>query len=212
MFPVTTFVVEDIKAKTRSGARKWNSMFSPLEVGKQWFYSQLKRWANLETKTGNDTYEMRQKLGLKKSKQKLSNKFEAHCIDAWVLANWYVGGHLKPDNTSLIEVIPLEFHRRQLHRLQHGRGHIRSRYGGTISAGFKRGSIVKHPKYGFCYVGGWQESPTKKDPERKAVSLHSLATGVRLTQNAIPADLKFFSYNSWRLTAVKTASSVSSPG
>lgn len=112
MFPVSTFVVEDIKTKTWKGARKWNSSFSPLEVGKQWFYYELRSIANLETQTGLDTYEMRRRLGLKKSKNKLSNKFDAHCVDSWVLANWYVGGHLLPDNTRLIEIIPLELHRR----------------------------------------------------------------------------------------------------
>ncbi|GAA6618333.1 RRXRR domain-containing protein [Scytonema sp. NUACC26] len=222
MFPVSTFVVEDIKAKTWKKAHKWNSMFSPLEVGKKWFYSELERLANLEIRTGNETYEMRQELGLKKSKNKLSNKFDAHCVDSWVLANWFVGGetvlwegfpqstatlkgHTNPDNTALIEVVPLEFHRRQLHRLQHQSGHIRPRYGGTISDGLKRGSLVKHPKYGFCYVGGWQESPTTKDPNRKTISLHSLSTGKRLTQNALSKDCKFCTYSSWRITAVKTA-------
>ena len=199
MFPLTTFVVEDVKAKTWKGAKKWNSMFSPLEVGKQWFYTQIQQLANLETKTGFETLEMRKSFGIKKSKQKLSNKFEAHCVDSWVLANWYTGGHLQPDNTKLIEVIPLEFHRRQLHRLQHAPSHIRSRYGGTISAGFKRGSVVKHPRFGFCYVGGWQESPTKKAPSRKTVSLHSLQTGKRLTQNALSSDIKFLAFNSWRV-------------
>jgi len=199
MFPVSAFVVEDIKARTWKGSRKWNASFSPLEVGKRWFYSELGSIAHVETRTGNDTYEMRQILGLKKSKQKLSNKFEAHCVDSWVLANWYVEGHSQPDNTTLIEVIPLEFHRRQLHRLQHAPGHIRSRYGGTLSAGFKRGSVVKHSKHGFCYVGGWALSPTKKDPNRKTVSLHSLSTGKRLTQNALASDIKFLAFNSWRV-------------
>src|SRR4028118_1189704 len=201
MFPVSAFVVEDIKAKTWKGSRQWNASFSPLEVGKQWFYSELSGMAHLETQTGNDTYEMRQSLGLKKSKQKLSNKFEAHCVDSWVLANWYVEGHTQPDNTNLIEVVPLEFHRRQLHRLQHAAGHIRSRYGGTLSAGLKRGAIVKHQKYGFCYVGGWQESPTKKDPNRKTISLHNLQTGKRLTQSALTSDIKFLAFNSWRIGA-----------
>ncbi len=205
IFPVTVFVVEDIKAKTRKNGRKWNVMFSPLEVGKQWFYSELRQIANLETRSGNDTYTERQALGLKKSKNKLSNKFDAHCVDSWVLANWYVGGHTVPDNTSLTEVVPLEFHRRQLHRLQHQVGRVRPRYGGTISAGLKRGSIVKHSKYGFCYVGGWQESPTKKNPNRKTISLHALSTGKRLTQNALPKDCKFCAYNSWRMTLVKTS-------
>ncbi len=199
MFPVTVFVVEDIKAKTWKGAKKWNLLFSPLEVGKRWFYAELRQIAVVELKNGNDTYELRQVLGLKKSKDKLANKFEAHCVDSWALANWYVGGHTQPDNTKLIEVVPLEFHRRQLHRLQHQQGHTRPHYGGTISAGFKRGSIVKHSKYRFCYVGGWQESPTKKDPSRKTISLHSLNTGKRLCQNAVLTDCKFLSYNSWRV-------------
>ncbi|BAZ18937.1 hypothetical protein NIES4071_108220 (plasmid) [Calothrix sp. NIES-4071] len=77
IFPVTVFVVEDIKAKTWKGARKYNVMFSPLEVGKKWFYSELEKLALLEIKTGNDTYELRQTLELKKSKNKLPNKFEA---------------------------------------------------------------------------------------------------------------------------------------
>jgi len=199
MFPVSTFIVEDIRACTWKNGRKWNASFSPLEVGKHWFYCELKKVAHLETKSGNDTYELRQSLALKKSKQKLSNKFEAHCVDSWVLANWYVEGHTQPDNRQLIEVIPLEFHRRQLHRLQHAPGHIRPRYGGTLSADFKRGSIVKHLKHGFCYVGGWALSPTKKDPQRKTISLHSLNTGKRLCQNALPCDCKFLSYNSWRI-------------
>lgn len=199
IFPITVCVVEDIQARTWKNSRKWNVSFSPLEVGKQWFYSEMRKMAQLEIRTGNDTYEMRQSLGLKKSKQKLSNKFEAHCVDSWVLANWCVGGHQSPDNATLIEVIPLEFHRRQLHRLQYSTGQIRLRYGGTISAGFKRGSIVKHSKYGLCYVGGWQESPTKKDPYRKTISLHSLTTGKRLCQNAMPENCKFLSYNSWRV-------------
>jgi RRXRR protein len=199
MFPISTIVVEDVKARKRKNGRKWNVSFSPLEVGKHWFHSEIIKIAHLEIKSGNDTYNLRQELGLKKSKQKLSNKFEAHCVDAWVLANWYAGGHTQPDNTKLIEVIPLEFHRRQLHRLQHSTGHIRPRYGGTLSVGLKRGSIVKHPKYGFCYVGGWQEFPTKKDPYRKTISLHDLKTGKRLCQNAMPRDCKFLSYNSWRI-------------
>lgn len=199
MFPVSVFVVEDIKARSYKNGRKWNVFFSPLEVGKHWFYSELRKIVHLQIRTENDTCNLRQDLGIKKSKQKLSSKFEAHCVDSWVLANSYVGGHLSPDNTKLIEIVPLEFHRRQLHRLQHSIGHVRFRYGGTISAGFKRGSIVKNPKYGFCYVGGWQESPTKKDSCRKTISLHSLNTGKRLTKNALPADCKFLSYNSWRV-------------
>src|SRR5690625_1763899 len=40
LFPIDCFVVEDIKAHTR-GAKRWNQSFSPLQVGKQWFYDKL---------------------------------------------------------------------------------------------------------------------------------------------------------------------------
>ncbi|NJK47010.1 hypothetical protein HC931_01225 [Candidatus Gracilibacteria bacterium] len=194
MFPITCFVVEDIKARTWKNSKKWNRSFSPLEVGKEWFHQQLNRVAPVELKQGLETSELRDSLGLKKAKNKLSDKFEAHCVDSWVLANWYVGGHTQPDNTSLLIVIPLRFHRRQLHRLEHARGGVRSSYGGTMSLGFKRGSIVQHPKFGLSYLGG---------SSKGRISLHSILTGKRLTQNAKKEELKFLAYNSWR-TAVKT--------
>ena len=111
-------------------------------------------------------------------------------------------GHLEPDNVRLIEIVPLLFHRRQLHRLQHASGHIRARYGGTISDGLKRGSLVKHSKYGLVYIGGFMDKPTKKDPARKVISLHDIATGKRITQNALREDCKFLTYNSWRTACV----------
>jgi hypothetical protein len=77
MFPVSVFVVEDIKARSYKNGRKWNVSFSPLEVGKHWFYSELRKIVHLEIRTGNDTCNLRQDLGIKKSKQKLSSKFEA---------------------------------------------------------------------------------------------------------------------------------------
>ena len=45
MFPITHICVEDIKARTIERAKKWNQCFSPLEVGKHWFYAEIqKRW------------------------------------------------------------------------------------------------------------------------------------------------------------------------
>lgn len=193
LFPVSAFVVEDIKAKTFKNGRKWNVMFSPLEVCKRWFYGELERITPVYIKQGFETKEQRERHGLKKSKSKLSDKFEAHCVDSWVLANGYTEGHDKPDNTRLIVIVPLRFHRRQLHRFQPSQGGIRSPYGGTMSEGFKRGGIAKHPKYGVVYIGG---------ASKGKVSLHSIATGKRLTQGAKPVDIKFLSYSSWRLAGV----------
>ena len=189
VFPITDFVVEDIKAKTKKGAKKWNCSFSPLEVGKNWFYAELEKLGNLYMKSGFDTYTMRNQLGLHKSKSKMSESFDAHNVDSWVLANWLVGGHTKPDNTEIKRMIPLQFHRRQLYRFQPSRGGERTRYGGTMSLGFKRGSLVKHTKYGVCYVGG-------NSGER--LSILSLITGKRLCRTAKIEDTKFLAYNSFR--------------
>ena len=56
--PITYVCVEDIKARTLKRAKKWNSSFSPLEVGKSWFYSEVqKRWT-LFTLQGWETKEL----------------------------------------------------------------------------------------------------------------------------------------------------------
>lgn len=186
--PISWFVVEDIRAKTRS-RKRWDSAFSPLEVGKAWFYRELGKLGPVETRTGWETKQLRDAHGLPKTGRKQAEVFEAHCVDSWVLANALTGGHPKPDNTRLHCVTPLRFHRRRLHRLQPGKGGIRRPYGGTRSSGLKRGSLVKHPRFGVAYVGGFLKD---------RISLHRLADGQRLCQNARPSDCKFLAYSSWR--------------
>lgn len=188
MFPIAHFVVEDIKAHTHGG-RKWNASFSPLQCGKQWFYCRLGDIAQVLTKHGWETKELRDVVGLKKSSKKLSETFNAHCVDSWVLANNWTGGHTWPDNTDLLLIDPLRFHRRQLHDFCPRIGGIRQTYGGTISKGFKRGSLVEHAKRGVAYVGG-----TTAD----RISLHAIESGKRICQNAKPQDCKFLTFNSWR--------------
>jgi hypothetical protein len=192
IFPISHIGIEDIKAETRKGCKTWNSSFSPLEVGKQWCYSELRKIADFTAFDGyEDTYLTRQELGLKKSKAKLSNGFSAHCVDSWVLAYLLVGGDSVPDNTVVMECKPIRLHRRQLHVFNPGEGGYRRPYGGSISQGLKRGGIVKHPKYGKCYVGG-------EDLKKSRISLHCLSSGKRLTQGAKPEDCKFLAFNSWR--------------
>ena len=191
MYPITDVVVEDIKAVTKKGQRRWNVSFSPLEVGKRWFYSEIEaRVLKLSLHQGYETAEIRERLGLKKTSHKLAEVFSAHCVDSWCLANEVVGGHLKPENERLLCVVPLRFHRRQLHALQPSKGGIRRPYGSTRSLGIQRGSLVKHPKYGVVYLGG-----VLKD----RVCLHSLQEGKRLCQNAKVSDLKVLKPNSFRV-------------
>lgn len=196
MFPIEVVSVEDVKAKTFKNGRKWNESFSPLEVGKEWFYAEIKKRWRLHVVPSFATYEERNELGLRKIGNKLSDSFNTHCVDSWVLANLWTGGHAAPDNTAMVYLYPLKLHRRNLHRQNFSKGGVRRPYGGTNSEGLKRGSWVKHTasgrgkSYGMCYVGG-------KDGKGR-ISLHSLETGQRLTQSAKPADCKFLCYASWR--------------
>ncbi|MFN3920060.1 MAG: RRXRR domain-containing protein [Methylohalobius sp.] len=187
LYPISVFVVEDVKAK-KKGKRRWDASFSPLEVGKRWFYEELSNLSPIQTKSGWEAKAMRDRLGLAKIGRKAAEVFEAHCVDSWVLAASAVGGTV-PDNRRLMLITPLRFYRRQIHRLQPEKGSIRRPYGGTRSLGFKRGSLVKHPKYGVCFVGGTM---------RDRISLHSLADGKRLCQNAKPLECKFLAFNTWR--------------
>lgn len=192
-YPVTVFAVEDIKAVTKQRQRKWNTSFSPLQVGKDWFYSELDRLAPVVTWQGWETKNLRDALGLVKIGNKLSDRFEAHCVDSWTLANGTVGGHAQPDNKRIMYIVPLEPKRRQLHLLEPGKGGAqrapRRRYGGTLSFGMKRRSWVKHPRYGVCYLGG---------QTGKVISLHSQQNGKRIAK-VNPQTLTFLCRSSWRV-------------
>jgi len=202
LFPITIVAVEDIAAVTKKGARRWNKSFSPLEVGKKYFYEIIRSWANLVTYSGFETYETRNAMNLKKTKNKMAEVFEAHCVDAFVIASKALGIANKPTNLNIMCISPIELKRRQLHRFQPAKGGERARYGSTRSCGFKRGSLVKHPQYGYCLVGGWQEHVGKKS-FRKRISLHSIIDNTRLTRDANPTDCQFKSFNSWNLKFVR---------
>lgn len=194
LFPITDYVIEDVKATCVKNSRKWNVNFSPLQIGKEWLYGEIRKLGNLHLKSGWETKELRDLAGLKKTTNKMKETFSAHNVDSFVLANSVIGGHVKPDNTSIYKLDTIQFHRRQLHRLQPDANGIRKPYGGTISLGFKKGSIVNHPKYGFCYIGGNANG---------RLSLHNISTGKRISQNAKKEDVKFLSYNYFKYYKIK---------
>lgn len=181
IFPVSIFVVEDIAAVNKQGKRSWNKSFSPLEVGKYWFYGEIRKLAPLQLMPGYETKATREQLGLKKTGKKLAQVWEAHCVDAWVLAYRGVGGKTAPDNKRLVCVAPFAWHHRQLHRFQPEKGGRRKSYGGTLSQGIKRGTLVVHPKWGTATVGGTMDGK---------LSLHDPSTNKRLTQTAKVTDCK----------------------
>jgi hypothetical protein len=188
IFPIDTVVVEDIKAKTLKGKSVWNTSFSPLETGKRWFYSNLTNLnLKLVTMQGYDTSELRKQLGLYKNPAKLADTWDAHCVDSWVLAVSQTQPYPEM-NQDMLLVKPMQFHRRQLHAFQPSVGGSRRAYGSTRSINLRRGSIVKHRKYGVCTVGGTSKG---------MISLHSLETGKRLCRNAKRSDTTFKSYNNY---------------
>ena len=112
-----------------------------------------------------------------KTRKKLAEFWEAHCVDAWILAHSAVGGRTSPDNRQLVCVAPLVWHHRQLHRFEPE----------------KRGTLVKHPTYGKAYVGGTMDGK---------LSLHDIETGKRLTQSAKVADCRPIKLLRWKTRLV----------
>ncbi len=201
LFPVSVFVVEDIKAHT-AGKKRWDQSFSPLEVGKQWFYAELGQLATVQAKQGHETKALRDQLGLKKTRKKLAEIWEAHCVDSWVLASSAVGGSASTDNKWLVCMAVFVWHHRQLHRFQPEKGGKRKPYGGTLSQGIKRGTLVKHPKWGKATVGGTMDGK---------LSLHHPETNKRLTQTACVADCTLITLLRWRTRLVPLAHIPASP-
>ncbi len=156
LYPVTHVCVEDIKARTKQYQQRWNQSFSPLEVGKQWFYTEIRKQWQLLTLQGWETKEIRDRLGLKKSSNKLSETFAAHCVDSWCLAYQSIGGNPIPDNTDVFCIAPIPIRRRSLHREQESRGRKRNRYGGTRCLHTVKNALVKHVKHGLLRVSGYQ--------------------------------------------------------
>ena len=182
LYPITQVCVGDIKARSKQYQKKWNQSFSPLEVGKQWFYSEIQKKWNLFTLQGYETKDIRDRLGLKKSKDKMSESFDAHCVDSWCLAYHVIGGEPLVDNTDIFCISPIPIQRRNLHREVPKKGGIRHRYGGTRCLGYTKGTLVKSIKWGFCWISGHQSgkinltqmSTGKQRPQQKLDSFRIL--------------------------------------
>jgi hypothetical protein len=97
-------------------------------------------------------------------------------------------------------------HRRQLHRLEADAGGKRKPYGGTRSLWLKRGTLVRHPKYGLCTIGGF-------DRKKRTISLHAYRTHKRLTQRAKVEQCRVFTWVAFRAFLVgKTSKTTSKKG
>ncbi len=164
-----------------------------MQVGKAHLYGLLSGMGLiLHLREGWQTQQLRAQYGLTKTHQKDQRTFSSHAVDAWVLAAT-VSGAEAPTCTRLWYVVPVQLHRRQLHRLQADHGGVRKPYGGTRSLGVRRGTLVRHPRYGLCMIGGC-------DREKGRLSLHAYRTNRRLTQAARPEDCQVrtvVAFRSW---------------
>jgi RRXRR protein len=192
IMPLSDAVVEDVQAITRKGVGgKWNQSFSPVQVGKEHLYALLREMGlAVHLREGWQTKELREQFGLEKAKNKSKPSFDSQAVDAWVLAA-SVSRAAKPTCCRLWYLVPTRLHRRQLHRLQASKGGERKAYGGTRSLGLKRGTLVTHPKYGRCIVGGF-------DRKRQTISLHDYRTNKRLTQGAKVRECRVLTCVVWR--------------
>jgi hypothetical protein len=75
---------------------------------------------------------------------------------------------------------------------------VRHPYGGTRALGFKRGTLVRHPRYGLASVGGC-------DRRSGTLSLHAYRTNKRLTQKAKGTTLVRLTWTPYRTYLVSEA-------
>ena len=179
IIPITIINVEDIAAKTLPNKKRWNTSFSPLEVGKSWFYSEVEKLVKLIKTEGYTTKQHRDRQGYIKSKKKLDYTWSAHNVDSHSLTELALGKTIKP-YYGIYKIEFLEYYKRQLqvqNKLTNG---IRKQYGSTVSLGMSRGSVVKY-KGKLGYLGG---------SSKGKVAVHSIITGKRIKQYVKTGDIK----------------------
>jgi hypothetical protein len=169
ILPITIVNVEDIKAATKKGKTKWNRSFSPIEVGKTWFYNQVEKLGvKLMIIQGSDTKIERDARGFSKSKKKLDFIWETHNVDSHILCELALGKQVKP-YFGIWKIEFLLYYRRQLQKQNISKEGKRIEYGSTVSMGMSRGSIVLY-RNKMYYLGG---------SSKGRVSIHSIITGER---------------------------------
>jgi hypothetical protein len=184
IYPITDCVVEDIKAVTKEGKRRWNKSFSPLEVGKNYFYDEIRKICKLTLMQGYETEAIRTELELIKTTQKLVEIFEAHNVDSWVLANSVFNIQKEPDNKVVYKFVPMMVRRRQLHRFRFSKSGKRGRYGGTVSLGIPKGTVCRY-RGEYLVVGGNMKGK---------LSLNRLCDNERLFRSAKVKEVELMGY------------------
>lgn len=177
IYPVSDIYFEYVRADVdltsgRKGARSGKG-FSAVMVGQKWAIEQLSKLANVHTRFGWQTSNLRKYLGLEKSKDKAEKSPKSHANDGIALACFRFLDYLpfrtgnshghewqgKVNLTSAIFAVvkrpPIS--RRQLHLMVPAKGGVRRKYGGTTTKfGLRKGDFVNSPK-GIGFVSGQTE-------------------------------------------------------
>lgn len=162
LFPVKYFIVEDVKFDHYS--KRWGKHFSTVEIGKGYYYRELRKLGTLVLVEGWQTKLWREEAGLKKTSRKDALTPESHANDAAAMLVGLAG--CEPDERAPFYVLRRpEFVRRSLHRQNFQKGGIRSSFGGTTNGGFfRKGDYVEAEKAGKTYRGWVCGLPTEKTP------------------------------------------------
>ena len=199
LYPITHTAVEDIFTELKKGQKRRNSNFSPIMAGKNWLYNRIMdEGYELKKLRGRTTAKLRRDAGVYKDPRKLDFNFHTHAVDAWVLANSIVGGHLYPDYIGLTKIKRYECSRRQLHRFNPDKGGVRRRYGGTILPhGLRKGTLVKYtPKKAtdgyLTLVTGYSE--------KSGYSLNYIDDAKRYTHNGKLEYMQILHQTKWLIT------------
>ena len=190
ILPLTHINVEDVCAVSKKGAKRWNKNFSPVQMGKNWFYLQLEKLHLIIAKTkGYSTKAHRDLRGFKKISAKLADKWEAHNVDSHSLCEMQLSVQL-PIVRKIYKVQFFNFPRRQLHVQLPTKGNVRKPFGGTVSKGISKGTLIRHKnaKWDRTYVGGSSEG---------RISLHSCKTKARITKHGRLQDIAIVKKLQW---------------
>lgn len=192
IYPVSSIVYEIIKADVdltsgRKGAGSGKG-FSPVMCGQRWGIERLRSIAPVKTvlgwqNDGNGTSQIRNHLGLTKTKDKKAQTPESHAVDGIALASTeFIRFGLVPkiayDSRDWIGSVTVthapfkvitraDYFRRALHFDNADKGGLRKRKGGTITPfGVRCGDKVKATKSGvtvFGWVGGYTKTAKTKN-------------------------------------------------
>ena len=199
LYPITHAAIEDVSTELKEGDKRRNSDFSPIMAGKNWLYGKIMdEGYELKKLRGQTTAKLRRDAGVYKDPNKLDFNFHTHAVDAWVLANSIVGGHLYPEYIGLTKMKRYECCRRQLHLFNPDKGGVRKRYGGTtLPNNLRKGTLVKYtpkkaPRGYLTLVTGHSE--------KTGYSLNVLDASKRYAQNGKLERMQILHQTRWLIT------------